>query len=267
MNVVITGASAGIGRALAAEFARKGHAVLAVGRREERLRELSREAEECRAAPIACLAADITAPGAPGAVLEEAVRVFGKAHILINNAAMSPYREFRDLHPRHLAQIIALNVRALTELCQVFLPHMLAHGEPGRVVNVGSVGSYAPLTKFAAYDASKHYVRILTNMLNREYRTTNVRVCGLYPGGTLTEFPALAGQRPKPLARLAMHTPEQVARTAYPAILAGRRVIIPGLANQFAVLCGKVLPFPIAVRLMELIYGMGVEQVETTYPL
>jgi short-subunit dehydrogenase len=241
--------------------------VLAVGRREERLRELSREAEEQRAAPISCMALDLTAPDAPRALLEEAVRVFGKAHILINNAGMSPYQEFRDLHPRHLSQILDLNIRALTELCRVFLPHMLAHGEPGRVVNVGSVGSYAPLPKFAVYDGSKHYVRMLTNMLGYECRKSNIRVCGLYPGGTLTEFTALAGQRPKPIARFAMHTPQQVAGIAYPAILAGRRVIIPGFANQLTAFAGKVLPFPWAVRLMEIFYGMGVEQMPTTYPL
>jgi len=266
MNVVITGASSGIGRALARTFARNGHAVLAVARREDRLRELSREAAEGKSAPVYPLALDITAPGAPEAVLNEAVRVFGKTHVLINNAGMSPYQEFRELSGTHLRQIIDLNVRALSELCHLFLPHMAAHGEPSRVVNVSSVGGYAPLPKFSAYTGSKHFVRVFTNLLRREYRRTNIRVCGLYPGGTLTEFPELAGQQPKKIARLGMHTPEQVAAIAYPAILAGRRVIIPGIANQFAALAGKVLPFPLGIRLMEFIYGMSVEQVETKYP-
>ncbi len=266
MNVVITGASSGIGRALAAEFARHGHAVLATARREERLRELAREAAERNAAPVATLALDLASPDAPQILLDEADRTFGKVHVLINNAGMSPYQEFRDLKPTHLRQIIDLNVRALTEMCHCFLPHMLAHGEPGRLVNVGSVGSYAPLPKFSVYSGSKHYVRVFTNLLRRECRGTNVRVCGLYPGGTLTEFPKLAGQKPKKIAAAGMHTPEQVAAIAYPAILAGKRVIIPGLMNQMAALAGKVLPFPLASRLMELIYDMSVEQVETMYP-
>jgi short-subunit dehydrogenase len=267
MNVVITGASSGIGRALAAAFARKGHSVLAIARREDRLRALARElAEVPQAAPVAWLALDITAPGAPQAVLDEAVRVFGKVHVLINDAGMSPYQEFRDLSHAHLRRTIQLNVLALTELCHFFLPHMLAHGEPCRLVNVGSVGSYAPLPKFSVYTGSKHYVRVFTNLLRREYRGTNIRVSGLYPGGTLTEFPALAGQKPKPIARAGMHTPEQVAAIAYPAILAGRRVIIPGFMNQAAAFAGKVLPYPLAVRLMEFIYDLSVEQVETTYP-
>ncbi len=266
MNVVITGASSGIGRALAAKFARNGHAVLALARRKERLLEFSREMAAIDAADVSFLALDITAPAAPQAVLDEAVRIFGKAHVLINNAGMSPYQEFRDLSPVHLRQIIDLNIRALTELCRLFLPHMLAHGEPGRLVNVGSVGGYAPLPKFSVYSGSKHYVRVFTNLLSRECRGTNIRVCGLYPGGTLTEFPKLAGQKPKKLAAAGMHTPEQVAAIAYPAILAGKRVIIPGFMNQMAALAGKVLPFPLASRLMELIYDMSVEQVETMYP-
>jgi short-subunit dehydrogenase len=266
MNAVITGASSGIGRALAKTFARKGHAVLAVARRRERLEELSRSAAEEGAAPVSILPLDLTAPGAPQAVLEEAVRVFGKVNILVNNAGMSPYQEFRELRYDHLRQILALNIRALTELCHFFLPHMLAHGESARLVNVSSVGGYAPLPKLSVYSGSKHFVRVFTNLLNRECRRTNVRVCGLYPGGTLTEFPPLAGQKPKRIAGYGMHTPEQVAGIAYPAILAGRRVIIPGVMNQLAALAGKVLPFPLAIRLTEFIYDLSVKQVETRYP-
>jgi uncharacterized protein len=267
MNVVITGASAGIGRALAKTFARNGHPVLAVARREDRLWALADDMAAERVAAVHCLALDLTASGAAQVVFTEATRVFGKVHVLINNAGMSPYQEFRELQPGHLRQILALNVQALTELCHVFLPHMLAHGEPSHLVNVGSVGGYAPLPRFAVYSGAKHYVRGFTNMLSREYRGTNVRVSALHPGGTLTEFPALAGQRIKPFARKTMLTPEQVAERAYPAILKGKRVIIPGTIDKFAVLIGKLLPFPWAIRVMEIIYNQTVEPVPPTYPL
>ncbi|MFN2298301.1 MAG: SDR family NAD(P)-dependent oxidoreductase [Anaerolineales bacterium] len=262
MNTVITGASSGIGRAMAKTFAREGHAVLAVARRGDRLAELAREVPHVHPLPL-----DITAPGAPQAVLMEAVERYGKVHILVNNAGMSPYQEFRELRIEHLRRILAVNAAALAELCHFFLPHMLAHGEPARIANVGSVGGYAPLPKFAMYSGSKHFVRVFTDILARECRKTNVRVCGVYPGGTLTEFPPLAGQRPRPISRAAMVTAEQFAEKVYPGILRGRRVIMPGFSNRLVALAGKVLPFPLAMRLTEFIYGIGVEQIPTAYPL
>jgi short-subunit dehydrogenase len=267
MNVVITGASSGIGRALVTTFARNGHPVLAIARRANRLLVLCQEMTELHAAPVASLALDITSPGAPSVMLEEAVRVFGKVHVLINAAGMSPYQEFRELNYRHLCQILALNIRSLTELCYFFMPHMLHHGETSRVVNVGSVGSYAPLPRFSIYTGSKHYVRVFTNLLAHEYRGTNIRVSGLYPGGTLTEFPQLAGQQIKEFARRTMLTPEQVAEIAYPAILKGRRVIVPGVVNQLGVFIGKLLPFPWAIGVMKFIYDRTIDPVTPTYPI
>jgi short-subunit dehydrogenase len=267
MNVVITGASSGIGRALAWTFARQGHAVLVVARREERLLALCQEMAEKQGATVHCLALDVTAQGAPQALFEEAVRVFGSVHVLINNAGMSPYQEFQELNCGHLCQILALNVQALTELCHLFVPHMLAHGEASHVVNVGSVGGYAPLPRFSVYTGSKHYVRAFTNLLCHECRGSNVRVSALHPGGTLTEFPVLAGQRIKESARKTMMTPEQVAEKAYPAILRGKRVIVLGAINKLAVLMGKIFPFPWAIRVMEFIYEQSIDPVAPTYPL
>jgi short-subunit dehydrogenase len=267
MNVAITGASSGIGRAMVRTFARKGYAILAVARREERLLALCQEMAEKHEATVHCLALDITSQGATQTLFEEAIRVFGKIHVLINNAGMSPYQEFHELNYGHICQIISLNIQSLTELCHLFIPHMLAHGEPSHVVNVGSVGGYAPLPKLSVYTGTKHYVRVFTNLLYHEYRGSNIQVSALHPGGTLSEFPVLAGQRPKKFARNTMMTPEQVAEKAYPAILKGKRVIIPGAMNQLAALLGKILPFPWAIRVMEFIYEQNVDQIAPTYPL
>ena len=267
MNVVITGASSGIGRAMAETFARNGHAVLAVARREERLQAFCREMAENDIPAVHYLALDITSFGAPQTLFNEAVRVFGKVHVLINNAGMSPYQEFHEMAYQHLCQILSLNINSLTELCYLFMPHMLAHGEPSHVVNVGSVGGYAPLPYFSVYTGSKHYVRVFTNLLANEYHGSNIQVSALHPGGSLTEFPGLAGQRIKKSAMRSMLTPQQVAEKAYPAILRGQRVIIPGALNNLAVLMGKLLPFPWAIRVMEFIYQHNIERTIPTYPL
>lgn len=265
MNVVITGASAGIGRALAGTFARHGHPVLAVARRQERLEALSRELAQGGAATIHPLALDLTAPRASQHVFEQAVDIFGQLHVLVNNAGMSPYQAFCEMSATHMRQTLALNIQALTELCRLFIPHMLDHGEPSHLVNVGSVGSYVPLPRFAVYTGSKHYVRVFTNLLRYEYRGTNLKVSALHPGGVLTEFPELAGQGLKETALKNMMTPERLAERAYPAILKGRRVIVPGTLNKLFILVGKFLPFPWAVRLAAAVYDRSVEPINPTY--
>jgi short-subunit dehydrogenase len=265
MNVVITGASSGIGRALALTFARHGHPVLAVARREERLLALAQDAADHGYAAVQPLALDVTAEGAPQDVFAAAVRSFGRVHVLINNAGMSPYQEFTELSYDLLRQTLRLNVEAMTVLCHLFLPHMLAHGEPGHLVNVGSVGAYMPLPYFAVYSGSKHYLRVFTNTLHYECQGSNVRVSALHPGGVLTEFAALAGQGLRRSAVRAMMTPEQVADKAYPAILKGRRVIFVSQVERLAALVGKLLPCPWAIRLSAFVYDQAVEKIDPTY--
>ena len=250
---------------MARTFAREGHAVLAVARRKERLSVLCEEMA-VQGATVHCLAFDITSEGATESLFEEAVRLFGKVHVLVNNAGMSPYQQFHELSAEHLCQILSLNVGALTELCHRFMPHMLAHGEASHVVNVGSVGGYAPLPNFAVYSGTKHYVRVFSNLLYHEYRGSNIQVSALHPGGTLSEFPALAGQRVKKTAQKTMMTPEEVAEKSYPAILKGKRVIILGFIDKLAVLIGKLLPFPWAVRVMAFIYNQNVDKTDPKYP-
>jgi short-subunit dehydrogenase len=265
MNTVITGASAGIGRALASTFARRGHPVLAVARRQDRLEVLCQEMAQADTAPIHPLALDLTVPDAAQVLFEHAVGVFGEVHVLVNNAGMSPYQPFHAMSANHLRQTLALNIQALTELCHLFIPHMLAHGQPSHLVNVGSVGAYVPLPRFAAYTGSKHYVRAFTNLLRYECRGTNIQVSALHPGGVLTEFPKLAGQGLKKTALENMMTPEALAAMAYPAILKGQRVIVPGAMNKLFVLVGKFLPFPWAVRLAAAVYDRAIEPIDPTY--
>jgi short-subunit dehydrogenase len=265
MNVVITGASSGIGQALAKTFALHGQPILAAARREERLFSIKYEMESLGGAVIHPLALDITSEGAAEDLFRKAVQTFGKVHVLINNAGMGPYQEFCEMKIEDIRKTISLNVNALTELCHSFLPHMLAHGEPSHLVNVGSVGSFAPLPNFSVYTGSKHYVRVFTDLLYHECRGTNVRISALHPGGVLTEFPKLAGQQITKFGQKRMMTSEQVAEKAYPAILQGRRVIIPGGINKLAVLIGKFFPFPLAIQVTSLIYKFNVSKTEPTY--
>jgi hypothetical protein len=107
---------------------------------------------------------------------------------------------------------------------------------------------------------------VFTNLLHQECKGSNVRVSALHPGGTLTEFLALAGQQMRKSALKGMMTPEQVAEMAYPAILKGKRVIILGSLNKIAAVIGKVLPFPWAIRITSFVYDHNINRVNPTYP-
>jgi short-subunit dehydrogenase len=211
------------------------------------------------------LALDLTSPGAPQILFNEALQVFGVVHGLINNAGMTLYQEFHHTDLRFIHQMIALNLESLTELCHLFIPHMLAHGEPCHVVNVGSAAGYIPLYNQSVYTGTKHYVRIFTNMLHYEYRGTNISITALHPGGVLTESPQLAGQKLKKIARTNMMTPERAAKISYPAIMKGKRVIVLGGIYKLAALIGKLLPFPWAIRVTALIFKLSVEQTPNTH--
>ena len=267
MNIVITGASSGIGKGFVNIFTRHGHAVLATARRENNLQALSQEMLEKYNTEIHTLALDLTLDSAADALFEHAVQTFGKVHMLINNAGMSPYQDFVELNRYHIHQIISLNILALTDLCHLFIPHMLDHGEQSHLVNVGSAGGYAPIPHFSVYDGSKHYTRIFTNMLCWELRGTNIKVSGVHPGGVLSEFNKLAGQDFKKLADLGLMTSDEFAEKTYPAIIKGRRVIVPGGLYKIAVLLGKILPFPISIRIMNLVYNLVMDKVEPTYKI
>jgi short-subunit dehydrogenase len=218
-----------------------------------------------KAAPVHTTVLDLTSSNAPQSLFGEAIRVFGMVHILVNNAGMSPYQDFHEMKAIHIQQSLQLNIQALTELCHHFIPHMLAHGEPSHIVNLGSVGGYAPLPHFAVYTGSKHYVRILSDQLHFEFRDTNIQVSALHPGGVHSEFAELAGQKINRRAGLVMMAPEDFTAKAYPAILKGKRVIIPGGLNKLTCLIGKILPFPWSIRVMAFLYDQNIEKAPPTY--
>jgi len=267
MNVIVTGAASGIGKALASVFARNGHSLFIVDKQKSRLLTFRDEIRSKYSTPVVCQIVDLSEQGAASAVFQEATRIFGKVHVLINNAGMSPYQDFCDLCFSHLDQIVSVNIRSLAELCSLFMSHMLAHGEPCHVVNISSVGGFTPLPKFSVYTGSKHFVRAFSDLLNYEYRKTNIKVSVIYHGGTLTDFPYLSGQHIRGNAVRTLMTPEKVAEISYPAILKGKRVIIPGVMNYMAILFGKIFPFPLTIRVMEFIYNHVIDPTQPNYPL
>jgi hypothetical protein len=240
--VVITGATQGIGKALAAEFARGGHNLLLVARDEARLAATARalaQANDVEAKYIAC---DLsTEEGC--ADVEGALRRFGfYADILVNNAAIMTAGFFQDAEIDELRRIADLNVRAVVDLTRRFLPGMLARSRGG-VLNVASVEGFMPVPYQATYAATKAFVLSFNRALAYETMGTGVRVSALAPGAIATTMHAKAGAEYSRYVQLfPVMAAEDVARIGYRKFMRGKKVIVPGWFNRLSVLAQRFAP-------------------------
>ena len=233
-NVLITGASAGLGKALAEEFHARGYAVLVTGRNEDALRALPAAARY----PL-----DLSLPRA-GEELARQVAADGfSVDILVCNAGLGLSGEFTRHSPAALDALIQVNIAALTALNRAFLPQMTARGG-GYILNVASTCAWQPGPYMAAYYASKAYVLSLTRALRAECKGSGVTVSALCPGSIATEFSRRSGRADPGRAM----TPEQVAKIAVSGLLKGRGVITPGMENKALHALSKLLPAPLMAQ-------------------
>jgi short-subunit dehydrogenase len=240
--VVITGATQGVGRALAEEFARDGHALLLVARDEAELTKAARELADAHSVEVKFIAQDLsTVEGC--AEVERALGRFGfYADILVNNAAIMTAGFFQDQDPATLRQIVDLDARAVVDLTRRFLPGMLARKQGG-VLNVASVEGFMPVPYQAVYAASKAFVLSFTRALAYETMWTNVRVTALAPGAIATTMHAKAGAEYSRYVQLfPVMAAEDVARIGYRKFKRGRKVFVTGLFNRLSVLARRFTP-------------------------
>lgn len=239
---IVTGASSGLGRALARELARRGHVVLAVARRVERLTELAR-AHEGGGGRIQPLALDVTAPDAADRVHEEARRL-GEIGWLVNNAGSSTFGRLEAARVEEQRALVRLNCEALVTLTTRMLPDLVRAGR-GIVLQVASSAGLQPTPGWAVYGATKSFVISLAEAMSEELRGSGVSVTALCPGPIATEFfshgedPAVAASRRHPFWEL---TPEACAEAGLRAALAGRTVAVVGRTNRVLALSGRFAP-------------------------
>jgi NAD(P)-dependent dehydrogenase (short-subunit alcohol dehydrogenase family) len=174
-TVIVTGAGSGMGRSIAEQLLASGANVGAVGRREDRLRELRGRGD----ARVALVAADITRPAAADEVVAAVTTAFGTVHGLVNNAGLARFAPLQAASDEDLDQLLATNVRAPAALIRAALPHLRA--ERGAVVNVSSVGGALAMPGRSFYGASKAALNSLTRSLAREL-APDVRVNAVLPG-------------------------------------------------------------------------------------
>src|SRR5437588_3456954 len=219
---LVTGASGGIGAALARELARHGHDLVLAARGVAAMEALAAELS-AEGANVTVIAADLAQPGAAASLAGEIARRGLGIEILVNNAGLGAAGRFDKVDPVRINEMLQVNIVALSELTRLVLPGMIARRR-GRVMLVASVAGFQPGPHMAAYFASKAYVLSLGEALAYELRGTGVTVTTLCPGATATNFFAVAGAGQSVMARRLrrMMSSAEVARLGYRGIAAGR---------------------------------------------
>lgn len=248
-TALITGASSGIGRDLAHEHARRQGNLILVARRRDRLEALADDLRHQHGVDVVVLAGDLTKPDAVAGLQRTVEKRRLQVDMLINNAGFGGLGSFHQQDPGRQADMVQLNVQALTQLTRAFLPAMIARGQ-GRVLNVASTAAFMPGPTQAVYFATKAYVLSFTEALAVELAGTGVTATALCPGPTATEFARRAGAADRRMFRAATASSADVAAHGYRAMLAGRAVAVHGLGNRILVPLTRALPRSLVARLV-----------------
>lgn len=237
---LVTGASNGIGLELAKLFAADGCDVVLVARSEDKLSQLAAELEATGVRAMVC-AADLSDPGGPESVFEATQREGIAIEYLVNNAGFGSNGEFWQLDRARELAMIDLNIRALADLCHLYLPGMVERGS-GRVLNIGSTAGFQAGPRMATYYATKAFVIHFSEALAHELRGTGVSVTVHCPGATATGFAEIAGNHKSKLFQSGVAGAAPVAVDAYRAMHRGRVVKIHGVMNALLAMSVRASP-------------------------
>jgi short-subunit dehydrogenase len=254
---LVTGASAGIGAAIARQLAQRGHGLVLVARRRERLQALAGQLGEefgVRAEVIAC---DLAKPAARQRLVARIERLGLEVDILVNNAGFATGGPFFQSDPERELQQVRVLVEAVVALSSAFTRPMVERGG-GAILNVASTAGMQPLPYSAGYSAAKAYVLTFSEALHHELGHRGVTVTALAPGPVSTEFWEIAGWEvgggqsfEKAVPRPAWVTAEQAAKAGVDGLAAGRRVVVPGLPIRTAMLATRYLPHALKLPTVE----------------
>jgi short-subunit dehydrogenase len=247
---LITGASAGIGAALAHEFAANGHEVVLVARREQALNALADEIAATGVKRPIVLRMDVTRVDATRDLREALDKNSVEPEIVVNNAGFGLLGTADKLDRAQQLAMIDLNARALTDLSLAFLDSL--ERRKGGILNVASIAAFLPGPGMAVYYATKAYVLSFSEALHHELKERGVRVTVLCPGPVPTEFQARAGMTSNLFPPILTRSAGRVASEGYRGLKEGRRVVVPGSANKVVTWLVRFVPHKILLELTAL---------------
>ncbi len=228
-RALVTGASSGIGAAIARELAKLGVDLVLTARRSAALEAV---AATCKGVRVEIVTADLGKPDAAHA-LWAAATASGPIDILINNAGFGYFRRFDEVDWARDAELVQLNMTSLVALARCFVDAHKTSNGPAHMLNISSTGAYQSVPNMALYAASKVFVRNFSEALHDEHLGTPLSVTCICSGGTETAFHAASGGGDySMIANASMKSAEFVAHAAIRAMLNGKRTVVPGLLNQ-----------------------------------
>jgi short-subunit dehydrogenase len=243
-TALISGASSGIGEALAGYFAKGGYNLVLVARSEDKLRQLARKLRGDHGVRVWVEPADLSRRGAARKLAAKLANQDIEVDVLVNNAGVLEHGNFVNIAAAAHQRLIDLNISGLTGMLNVFLPAMVERGS-GRVLNVASIASFQPVPSLASYAASKAYVLSLTESLSEELAGSGVTVTALCPGLTATNMISTAQEKSEGLHKIPdflISDVDDVAAQGYRACLKGDVICVPGTVNLAATLAGRTVP-------------------------
>ena len=232
---LITGASAGIGTELARVFASRGHRLALVDRHGDRLTTLAREIVGAGGAAPILIPCNLEHSDACDKIADVLAAEVVEVEFVVNNAGFGLFGDAIELDRAEQLAIIAVNIRALTDLSLRFSESLIRHR--GGILNLGSLAGFLPGPGMAVYYASKAYVLSFSEALRQELAPHGVRVTTLCPGSVSSDFQARAGIKPGFEHKLLNVSASDVAQAGYSGLMANKRAVLPGLGRRLFRFC------------------------------
>jgi uncharacterized protein len=254
---LVTGASSGIGAQIARQLARRGHSLVLVARRKDRLEQVAAELTAEHSVRAETLGCDLSRATSRQRLPSRIAALGLEIDVLVNNAGFATGGAFHQSDPaRELDQLRVL-VEAPLALCSAYLPGMVRRGS-GAVLNVASTAGMQPLPYSAGYSAAKAYMLTFSEALHQELKGSGVTVTALAPGPVSTEFWDVAGWEvgsgqtfENAVPRPVWVSAEQAAEAGVNGLESGQRVVVPGLPMRAAMLAGQHLPHALKLPVIE----------------
>ncbi len=255
MLALVTGASKGIGKAIAIELAAKGHDLLLIARSQNQLETTAAEIQKNYTVKVTTLAMDLSEAGAAHTLFNYCQSNNLPVQILVNNAGFGLSGPIDRFSIDQNTNMIQLNTIFLTEIIQYFLLSFKQKGE-AYILNVASTASYQAIPLLGIYSATKSYVLSLSRALSHELAPFGIQVTALSPGATDTDFGQRAevGVKAQQAAQKFNMTPQTVAKIGVKALFAGKKEAITGFSNKIGVFAAWLLPKTVIEKIASSIY-------------